>query len=201
MEHFLFVLVVISYLPVTLVQKIFQDLLMQFCNPMSKILIPMLKILQTFDASCKCSLCTKGSILVTLDVTSLYSNIPHNDGIKACEQFLTSKHSNSGISTESVCELISTVLTKSRFHFNDDNYLQTMGCAMGTKMAHGFASLFMGKFEEDKLNQYHRQHLIWLRFLDDIFLIWEYSEEELLYFMKYPNIAYPSIKFTYQYST
>ena len=25
---------------------------------------------------------------MTLDVTSLYSNIPHSDGIKACEHFL-----------------------------------------------------------------------------------------------------------------
>ena len=85
--------------------------------------------------------------------------------------------------------------------FNGDNYLQTMGCAMGTKMSPSYASLFMGKFEEDKLNHYHHQPLIWLRFLDDIFLIWEYSEEELLDFIKYLNNAHPSIKFTYQYSS
>ena len=78
-------------------------------------------------------------------------------------------------STESLCELISTVLTNNHLQFNGDNYLQIMGCAMGAKMAPNYASLFMGKIEEDKLNQYHRQPLIWLRFLDDIFLIWEYS--------------------------
>ena len=94
---------------------------------------------------------------MTLDATSLYSNIPHKDGIKACEHFLNSKPSSSGISTESVCELISTVLTKNHFQFNGENYLQTMGCAMGTKMAPSYSSLFMGKFEEDKLNQYHCQ--------------------------------------------
>ena len=66
-----------------------------------------------------------------------------------------------------------------------------MGCAMGTKMAPSYSSLFMGKFEEDKLNRYHRQP----RFLDDIFLIWEYSEEELLDFIKYLNGAHPSIEF------
>ena len=143
----------------------------------------------------------KDAYLVTLDVTSLYSNIPHDDGIKACEHFLNSESNNCGISTESLCELISTVLTKNHFQFNGDNYLQTMGCAMGTKMSPSYASLFMGKFEEDKLNHYHHQPLIWLRFLDDIFLIWEYSEEELLDFIKYLNNAHPSIKFTYQYSS
>ena len=56
----------------------------------------------------------KEALLVTLDVTSLYSNIPH-DGIKACEHILNSKPSNSDISTESVCDLIATVLTKNHF--------------------------------------------------------------------------------------
>ena len=132
---------------------------------------------------------------MVLDVTSLYSNIPHNDGIKACQHFLNSKPSNSGISTESLCELISTALTKNHFQFNGDNYLQIMGCAMGTKNALYYASLFTGKFEEDKSNQYHRQPLIWLRFLDDIFLIWEYSEDKHLDFIKYLNSAHPSIKY------
>ena len=61
--------------------------------------------------------------------------------------------------------------------------------------------VMLGKFGEDKLSDYHRQPLIWLRFLDDIFLIWQYSEKELLDFIKYLNGAYPSINFTYQYST
>ena len=68
-------------------------------------------------------------------------------------------------------------------------------------MAPSYSSLFMGKFEEDKLNQYHRQPLIWLKLLDNIFLIWEHSEKELLDFIKYLNGPHPSIKFTYQYST
>ena len=29
-----------------------------------------------------------GTLLVTLDVTSLYTNIPHNEGIQKCEEFL-----------------------------------------------------------------------------------------------------------------
>ena len=34
-----------------------------------------------------------------------------------------------------------------------------------------------------------------------IFLIWQYSEKELLDFIKYLNGAHPSIKFACQYST
>ena len=52
----------------------------------------------------------------------------------------------------------------------------------------------MGKFEEDNLNRYHCPPLIWLRFLDGIFLIWEYSEEELLDIITYIDSAHHSIK-------
>ena len=138
---------------------------------------------------------------MTLDVTSLYSNIPHSDGIKACEYFLNLNPEGKSISTELVSDLISTVLTKNHSQFNGDNYLQTMGCAMGTKMAPSYASLFMGYFEKNILSQYHQYPLVWLRFLDDIFLIWQYSEKELLDFIKYLNNAHPWIKFTYHYST
>ena len=59
---------------------------------------------------------------MTLDGASLYSNIPHNIGIKACVHFLNSKSSNSEIYNESLCELISKVLTQNHFQFNVDNY-------------------------------------------------------------------------------
>ena len=85
---------------------------------------------------------------MTLDVTSLYSNIPHSDGIKACEYFLNLNSEGKNISTESVSDLISIVLTKNHFQFNGDDYLQTKGCAMGTKMAPSYASLFMDYFEK-----------------------------------------------------
>ena len=40
-----------------------------------------------------------------------------------------------------------------------------------------------------------------LRFLDDIFLLWQYSEKEPLDFIEYLNNAHPWIKFTYHYFT
>ena len=44
---------------------------------------------------------------------------------------------------------------------------------MGTKMAPSFAHLFLAKFEHDALaiNAPYLPHA-WLRFLDDIFVIW-----------------------------
>ena len=76
------------------------------------------------------------AFLVTLDVSSLYTNIPHNEGIDACRHFLDTRIRNpSTISTETLCDLIRMILTMNNFTFNDKNCLQIHGTAMGTRMA------------------------------------------------------------------
>ena len=57
------------------------------------------------------------ALLVTLDVTSLYANIPHNEGIDACRYFLQ-KRTNKHIPTETICDLIRIILTMNNFTFN-----------------------------------------------------------------------------------
>ena len=84
--------------------------------------------------------------MVTLDVKSLYSNIPHSDGIKACDHFM----SEGGKSQEArsfISKRINLVLTKINFKLNGVNYLQVLGTATGTKMAPSYAFLFMSKLE------------------------------------------------------
>ena len=50
-----------------------------------------------------------------------------------------------------------------------------MGTAIGSSMAPSYASLFMGKLENDFLNARVLKATLWLRFLDDIFMIWDHS--------------------------
>ena len=74
------------------------------------------------------------AILVTLDVSSLYTNIPHNQGIDACRHFLDTRP-NKHIPTETICDLLRLILPMNNFTFNQQHYLQIHGTAMGTKMA------------------------------------------------------------------
>ena len=91
------------------------------------------------------------SLLVTLDVSSLYNNIPHNEGImKVSVNFLRTDPHNT-IPTGTICDLIRMILTMNNFTFNDSHYLQIHGTAMGTKMALSFANLFLGLFEKKML--------------------------------------------------
>jgi len=86
------------------------------------------------------------------------------------------------------------------FTFNGDNYIQVGGTAMGTKAAPGFANCFMGDFEEKFVYPYEKQPIKYLRFLDDIFLIWQYSLQELNQFVNHMNSQMETIKFTMEAS-
>ncbi|XP_053391470.1 uncharacterized protein LOC128554246 [Mercenaria mercenaria] len=136
------------------------------------------------------------SYLVTLDVTSLYTNIPHDDGINACKSFLQQNIHGRNLSTDEIACLIRLVLENNYFKFCEQFYLQKMGTAMGSSMAPSYASLFMGKLEKDFLHSRGVKPSLWLRFLDDIFMIWNHSLEELESFIDDLNKFHPNIKFT-----
>ena len=142
------------------------------------------------------------SYLLTLDVSSLYTNIPHEDGLDACRFFLASNTCTSHqLPVDSILSLIRFVLENNYFKFNNDNYLQKMGTAMGSPMAPAYASLFMGKLEQDFIQSRSLGPSTLLRFLDDIFMIWDHSLESLHSFIDSLNSFHPSIKFTYSIST
>ena len=137
------------------------------------------------------------SFLVTLDVTSLYTNIPNKEGIRAVAKTLAkykpgAQHPNN----QSLIQLLDLVLNKNNFEFNGEHYLQTSGTAMGARVAPSFANTFMGDFENTHVYTYHTQPFLWLRFIDDIFVIWTHSEQSLSDFIDNLNTRHHSIKFT-----
>ena len=141
------------------------------------------------------------AILVTLDVSSLYTNIPHNEGINACRHYLNTRdQSTSTVRTETLCDLIRMILTMNSFEFNNTFYIQIHGTAMGTRMAPSYANLFLAKFETDALSHAPHQPHTWWRFIDDIFMIWTDTEDELRTFITYLNNIHPTIKFTLSHS-
>ena len=140
------------------------------------------------------------SLLVTLDVSSLYTNIPHKEGINACEHFLRTP-SHKTIPTSTLCDLIRMILTMNNFSFNDNHYLQIHGTAMGTKMAPSYANLFLGFFEANALKNAPFQPHTWLRYIDDFFMIWTEGPDNLKIFIDYLNNIHSTIKFTSSHSS
>ena len=71
---------------------------------------------------------------------------------------------------------------------------------MGTRLAPSYACLFMSKLEERLLDTHHLKPKVWLRYIDDIFFVWEHGEEKLLKWFEHLNSVHPTIKFTSDYS-
>ena len=72
------------------------------------------------------------ALLVSMDVTSLYNNIPHSDGIKACEEAWDERDIKYP-PTHTLVKLLTLVLKCNNFEFNDQHYLQVQDTAIGTK--------------------------------------------------------------------
>ena len=133
------------------------------------------------------------AILASLDVTSLYTNIPNTEGIQATGSYLfkcRSPHQNP--TNASLCKLLELVLTTNNFLFDNKEYLQIGGTAMGTKLAPSFANLFMGHVEDKFVYSYPLQPFIWKRFIDDIFFVWTYGQDELKKFVTHLNTCHDS---------
>ena len=139
------------------------------------------------------------TILATLDVSSLYTNIPNQEGISACTAAFSPIRGKTPTKKD-LGELMHLILTNNNLIFGDHHYLQIHGTAMGTKMAPSFANLFMGNFEQKFLSRQNLKPQIWLRFIDDIFMIWPHGEDCLKIFIENINSFHPTIKFTADYS-
>ena len=140
-----------------------------------------------------------GTLLVTLDVKSLYTNIPHADGIEACREALDTR-THLQPPTEDLIELTRLVLTKNIFTFAGQHYLQTHGTAMGTRAAPSYANIFMGRLENQILAEADKKPHVWWRYIDDVFAMWTHGENHLKDFLEHLNQAHPTIRFTADWS-
>ena len=145
----------------------------------------------------------EGAILATLDVSSLYTNIPTIEGLRAATKLL-SKHISRDENTPSITSIINLlkfVLTMNNFKFDGKHYLQIGGTAMGTSVAPSYANCFMGEWEDTHVYTYPLQPLLWKRYIDDIFIIWTHGMEELNKFFSHLNECHETIKLTMEHST
>ena len=64
-----------------------------------------------------------------------------------------------------------------------------MGCAMGTICAPSYANIFMANFEAKHIYPYIKEKsLLYLRYIDDIFMIWKGTKVELIRPYVYPGM-------------
>ncbi|KAK3091940.1 hypothetical protein FSP39_023867 [Pinctada imbricata] len=149
--------------------------------------------------------------LISFDVTSLYTNIPHDVGMESITYWIE-KHRDeipSRFTNDFIIDGLKLVLENNHFFFDNKYFLQIKGTAMGTKVAPTYATLFMGYLEEKLFSRTEdvfdanfgnciRKN--WKRYLDDCFIFWNRSLDDLNKFHDLLNGLHTSIQFTMEQS-
>ena len=125
-----------------------------------------------------------------MDVSSLYPNIDHNEGIAACEEVL-SQREYPLVPTLVLSNLLRLILQCNTSKFGERFFRQIKGTAMGTPMAVNFSNVFMGRFERRMLQDYERIYdrkpTAWLCYIDDVLFLWDGDEISLKHFIQFCN--------------
>lgn len=133
----------------------------------------------------------ESSLLISLDVDSLYTNIDNEMGLRAVKAAFAT---NPKPIHEYILKLLKVSLETNDFGFNGKHYLQKDGVAMGRRYSPSFANLTMALWEKENLPKCDKQPDIYLRYLDDIFLIWNHSRQDFEKFFHTLNTAHPNVK-------
>jgi len=141
-------------------------------------------------------------ILVTVDVKSLYTNIPTPEGLEACYRAWLNSEMNDPQQppAETLRHILEMVLKLNVLEFNRKYYLQTFGTSMGASFAPSYANIFMGSLEQSMLENARVKPKYYRRFIDDIFMIVNCNETQLEELITHMNQQNASIKFTHEYS-
>ena len=137
--------------------------------------------------------------MITMDVNTLYNNIPHTDGINSCHSF-PKRHTTDPAQINDIPIFLDFIHTHNLFKFNNDHYLQIKGTAMGNKMAPAYANIVMDAIETSFLSSSPLKPSIYYRYIDDIFLIWPHGNDTLTHFLEHANNIHQKIKFTHERS-
>ena len=145
---------------------------------------------------------------MVIDVVSLYTNIPQEEGLKIIEDELNTRK-DQGVPSNFIAKLLETCLKYNIFEFDKKLYTQQIGTAMGIRPAPSYANLFMAyrdteilKIAEELFSSDGKSPIVaYKRFLDDIFKIWQGPVQALYEFLEALNNLHPSIKFTMEHTS
>ena len=136
--------------------------------------------------------------MCSFDVESLYTNVPVSEAIEIAldELYKKSTKVDSALNRDRIRKLLNLAVRDIPFRFLDDQYCQVDGVAMGSPLAPIIADLFMTKMEQ-KLNRFSTNRpKIWLRYVDDVFCVFEINVEKIHAFLERINKWHPNLRLT-----
>ena len=127
-----------------------------------------------------------GSVLATLDVRSLYSNVPIEEGLQRVLRAFN-RNPDPHRPDDRLLRLLRSSLTCNDFSFAQHTWLQVKGVAMGKAHGGNFASIYLGEWETNALRTAPLRPRLWKRFLDDILVVWDHGADSFNDFVRHLN--------------
>ena len=141
-----------------------------------------------------------GLLMASLDVESLFTNIPLEEAINiSCDSLFANEAKINNFSRNGFEKLLRMALQNNFFNFDGKIYKQIDGVAMGSPLGLSFANAFQCFHEQICLSGYPEDFkaVYYRRYVDDIFALFR-SPDHLEKFTNYLNLKYKNIKFNYQ---
>ena len=90
------------------------------------------------------------AIPIAIDIKSMYSNVPLEDGLAAFKECLENRPDDQkqSIPSDWIMKLVKLIMTQNVFTFNEETWLQLLGCCMGSRVSPSYANLSMGVLEK-----------------------------------------------------
>ena len=136
----------------------------------------------------------------SLDVDSLFNNIPLKETINICTNLLYNNVDViEGMNKSEFDKLLSLATQESYFMFNDILYKQKNGVAMGSPLGPTMANVLLSFYEMKWLEQRPNEFksVFYRRYVDYIFVLFE-SAEHLPKFHAYLNTWHPNMSFSFE---
>ena len=139
-------------------------------------------------------------IMASLDVESLFTNIPLDETIDiVTKQVFGKKRKVNGLSKTDFRRLLVISTKGTVFYFNGRYYRQKDGVAMGSPLGPALANAFLCYHETRWLDECPLTYMpiFFARYVDDIFVLLR-SKEHIVMLCQYLSSKHPNIKFTYE---
>lgn len=139
------------------------------------------------------------SVLVTIDVESLYPSIPQPECLQVIYDEMQKQRHLLILDPNLIIRLLHLCVNYNYFQFANLFFQQIQGTAMGAAFSPTIANIFMSVILRNFLNTQQQQPLLLVRYIDDIFVIWE-NPETLDQFLLALNQFHPKLQFTHSSS-
>lgn len=150
------------------------------------------------------------TILITADITSLYTNIPQKEGAAWVSEFYeeTIKHWTAADKSQlpylppyRLRDMILHILSSATFTFNGKTYKQLFGTTMGASFSVRYANVYMCQWirkfrEQNRSEVFDNYH----RFIDDIFATSNCDMEVVKNYCEELNKFHTSIHFEFEFN-